>query len=192
MCLLQFFYDRSGVGAPLRNKLVVQLGTWHTYKQACTVVWRWWGPRVFAPLFHELISHANFSMSAKLSSITRFLTIVRLAYPSFKQDLDDAISGRSGLPDDERVAMSQLRDLKKLLNFFIPVVSGQFAVGLPDAPVTRHILNLRLLVMLRMSRISRLGSGLCGCSEDGRCHPHHRASTPCVGNILDSGQPPDP
>ena len=91
---------------------------------------------MFAPLFHELISHANFSMSAKLSSITRFLTIVRLAYPSFKQDLDDAIRGRSGLPDDERIAVSQLRDLKKLLNFFIPVVSGQFTVGLPDASVT--------------------------------------------------------
>ena len=180
------------MGAPLRNKLVVQLGTWHTYKQACTVVWRWWGPRVFAPLFHELISHANFSMSAKLSSITRFLTIVRLAYPSFKQDLDDAIRGRSGLPDDERVAMSQLRDLKKLLNFFVPVVSGQFAVGLPDAHVTMTHLELLLMVMLRMSPVSRSGPGLCGCSEVGRCHPPHRASAPCVGNIFDSGQPPDP
>jgi hypothetical protein len=153
MCLLQFFYDRSGVGAPLRNKLVVQLGTWHTYKQACTVVWRWWGPRVFAPLFHELISHANFSKSAKLSSITRFLTIVRLAYPSFKQDLDDAIRGRSGLPDDERIAVSQLRDLKKLLNFFIPVVSGQFNVGLPDASLT----------------MTHLGAAVDGDVEDVTC-----------------------
>ena len=121
MCV-QFFYDLSDVGKPMRQWLVVQLGTWHSYKQANTLIWSHWGPRTFAPLFNELIGNANFKRKAKLSTIIKFLTIVRLSYPSFQKTLDDALKTVQRANMD-RIAISNLRDLKKLLVFFIPVVS---------------------------------------------------------------------
>ena len=119
--LLQFMYDLSGVGKPMRQWMVVQLGTWHPYKQANTVVWSHWGPRVFAPLFNELVSNANFNRKARLSTIIRFFTIVRLAYDSFRDDLDDAVR-KLKQNNTKPIATAILRDLKKLLVFYIPVV----------------------------------------------------------------------
>lgn len=118
---LQFFYDPSGVGKPMRSWLCVQLGTWHPYKQANTLLWTHWSARIFAPLFNELISNANFQPKARLSTIAKFLTIVRLAFPSFRTNLEDALRHQQQL-NTNRVAVSHLRDLKKLLEFFIPVV----------------------------------------------------------------------
>ena len=112
----------------MRQWLVVQLGTWHPYKQANTLIWSHWGPRIFAPLFNELIGNANFKRKAKLSTIVKFLTIVRLSYPSFRQTLDTAIKTTQSANVD-RVAISHLRDLKKLLVFFIPVVSVFHSCG---------------------------------------------------------------
>ena len=114
-------YDLSNVGAPMRGWLGVQLGTWHPYKQANVVVWSHWGARIFAPLFNDLIPNANFNPRAKLSTIARFLTVARLSYKSWKNDLKNAreeIERRNM----DRVAISHLRDLLKLMEFFIPVV----------------------------------------------------------------------
>ena len=113
-------FDASGCGRTMRDWFNVQLGTWHIYKQANTVVWSHWASRVFAPLFHELIPEANFTKTAKLTTIATFLTYVRLAYPHFRQQLDDAIA--STFERKDLVAGSHLRDLKKLCQFFIPVV----------------------------------------------------------------------
>ena len=106
----------------MRQWLVVQLGTWHPYKQANTLIWSHWGPRVFAPLFNELIANANFQRKAKLSTIVKFLTIVRLSFPAFRKTLDSALKTAQSANVDQ-VAISHLRDLKKLFVFFIPVVS---------------------------------------------------------------------
>ena len=106
----------------MRQWLVVQLGTWHPYKQANTLIWSHWGPRVFAPLFNELIANANFKRKAKLSTISKFLTIARLSFPSFRKTLDKALKTAQRANVD-LVAISHLRDLKKLFLFFIPVVS---------------------------------------------------------------------
>ena len=120
----QFFFDASGVGAPMRSWLCVQLGTWHPYKQANTVVWTHWAERVFGPLFNELIPNANFNKKAGLATVASFLTFVRLAYPSFQSELQAAIE-RVRANDQDVIAMSHLRDIKKLVEFFIPAVRLQ-------------------------------------------------------------------
>ena len=116
-------FDRSNVGRPMRGWLCVQLGTWHPYKQANCVLWAHWGPRIFGPLFNELIPNANFNKKAKLSTVVKFLNITRLSYRSWKSDLDSA---RQQVEEKnmDLVAKSHLRDLTKLMQFFIPVVSG--------------------------------------------------------------------
>ena len=106
----------------MRSWFCVQLGTWHCYKQATSVVWGHWGARVFAPLYHELIDGAYFYRKARLATVARFLTYVRLAYPSFRKTLKAARS-RAEEEDMDNVAKSHFRDLTKLLEYFIPVVS---------------------------------------------------------------------
>ena len=108
----------------MRSWLCVQLGTWHPYKQANTVVWTHWAERVFGPLFNELIPNANFNKKAGLSTVASFLTFVRLAYPSFRSELQAAIE-RVRASDQDVIAMSHLRDIKKLVEFFIPAVRLQ-------------------------------------------------------------------
>ncbi len=106
----------------MRSWLHVQLGTWHIYKQANTVVWKHWSERIFAPLFHDLIPDANFNKKARLTTISVFLTYVRLSYPSFRDELNAAL--KSVTDANQRVAISHLRDLKKLCEFAIPVVGS--------------------------------------------------------------------
>ena len=106
----------------MRGWLCVQLGTWHPYKQANGVLWSHWGPTVFGPLFNELIPDANFNKKAKLSTIVKFLNTVRLSYPHWKSDLNSALKDVQSVNVDA-VAISHYRDLTKLMEFFIPVVS---------------------------------------------------------------------
>ena len=122
----------------MRQWLVVQLGTWHPYKQANTLIWSHWGPRVFAPLFNELIGNANFHRKAKLSTIAKFLTIARLSFPSFRKTLDKALKTAQSANVDQ-VAISNLRDLKKLFLFFIPVVSHMTVMQLRHLSYDRAI-----------------------------------------------------
>ena len=108
----------------MRQWFSVQLGIWHTYKQANAVVWSHWSSTIFAPLSYDLVGNANFKQKPRLKTIATFLTYVRLAYPAFKANLDSALK-KMKRRGDNRVAMSHLRDLKKLVEFFIPVVSDK-------------------------------------------------------------------
>ena len=122
-------FDLSNVGAPMRRWLCVQLGTWHPYKQANSVLWSHWGPRIFGPLFNELIPNANFNRKAKLSTIVKFLNIVRISYRSWKGDLNTALR-QAQSNNVDLVAISHFRDLTKLMQFFIPAVSSSSDVPL--------------------------------------------------------------
>ena len=113
-------YDKSDVGLAMRSWLTVTLGTWHPYKQATQVVWKHWSKRVFAPLFHDLIPNANFNPNAKLATVATFFTYVRLAYPHFKDQLTAARTECKS--KDDRIGVSNLSDLMRLLEFFLPVV----------------------------------------------------------------------
>ena len=68
------------------------------------------------------IRSANFNKKAKLSTVVKFLNIVRLSYPSWKSDLKSALRDADAKNVD-MVAISHMRDLTKLMEFFIPVVS---------------------------------------------------------------------
>ena len=127
----QFLYDKSDVGRPMRSWMCLTFGTWHAYKQVCSVIWDHWSERVFGPLFHHLIPNANFRRTARLSSIATFMTYIRLAYPSFKNQLRTAtLYHKCRSASNDKVALSHLRDLRKLCEFFIPVVGSSFAADI--------------------------------------------------------------
>ena len=99
----------------------VILGIWHPYKKAAEVVWRHWLPSFFGPLFHEIMPAAKCFKQAKLRNIAQFFTLCRLAYPSFKTQLESAIASAS-VDIEHPEVVSSLNHLRDLLEFFIPVV----------------------------------------------------------------------
>ena len=102
--------------------LSVTLGLWHPYKQANSVVWSHWGPRYLAPYFHHLVPGSNFSGGARLITIITYFTYIRLAAPSFAQQLQDAIKAARVLRQ-RPLALDYLLDLCTLVFFCIPVVT---------------------------------------------------------------------
>ena len=117
----------------MRRWLCVQLGTWHPYKQANSVLWSHWGPRVFGPLFNELIPNANFNRKAKLSTIVKFLNIVRISYRFWQGDLKTALK-QAQSKNVDLVAISHFRDLTKLMQFFIPAVLSHVPLFILECP----------------------------------------------------------
>ena len=103
--------------------LSVTLGLWHPYKQANSVVWSHWGPRYLAPYFHHLVPGSNFSGGARLITIITYFTYIRLAAPSFAQQLQDAIKAARALRQ-RPLALDYLLDLRTLVFFCIPVVTA--------------------------------------------------------------------
>jgi len=124
---VQFLYDASGVGQPMCQWMVVTLGTWHPFKQANHVLWKQWSKRIFAPLFHDLIPNARFFLKPKLATISTFLTYIRFAYPKFRDELEEAIQ-YCKIHNSRPIELSHLRDLAKLIEWFIPVVDNLFYV----------------------------------------------------------------
>jgi hypothetical protein len=111
------------VGKDMRSWLSVQLGTWHSYKQANAVMWKYGLERWFGPLFNFLIPDANVRKQPKLLTLVTFFSYVRLAYPQFKDQLLKAIAdlGESDKPRDQ-VGHSNLKDLQFIIDFALPVV----------------------------------------------------------------------
>jgi hypothetical protein len=78
--------------AEMESFLMPVLGFWHTFKTVSNWIWRQFAPTFIAPLFHRLHPRSKFwPMSTKLVTQTFFFTIIRLAYPSFRKDLQEAI-----------------------------------------------------------------------------------------------------
>jgi hypothetical protein len=76
----------------------------------------------WAPLFHSLFPGVKFWEKPKrLTSIIAMMNFVRLAYPYFEEDLEDALAevkGKSG----KETAYCHLQNLKSFCIFFIPAV----------------------------------------------------------------------
>jgi hypothetical protein len=113
-------YDKTGVGARMRKYVFLNLGLWHTYKHISLLTWRKFGPSVLAGLWHNLWPDSIFFKKPRLQSVTEIFTYLRLAYPSFKDQLQKAI-------DDDKTNLQSricLQNIKDLCEYYIPVVSG--------------------------------------------------------------------
>ena len=98
-------YDTSNVGG-------------HIYKMATTCVWRLFGADFLGPLFHQMFPNSKYPNNPRLVLAARILSMVRLAYPRFKPELDQAIAREA----KSRHEKAHLQNLKDLCEWFIPKV----------------------------------------------------------------------
>ena len=96
-------YDTSNVGDSFRKTTIPLLGSWHIYKMATTCVWRLAAPDFLGPLFHLMFPNSKFLNNPRLVLASRILSLMRLAYPSFKPNLEAALAreSKSGSPSQK-------------------------------------------------------------------------------------------
>ena len=114
-------YDNSGTGIYLRRYMNVALAPWHNYKWATFQIARVFGRDFIGPFFHTLFPNRSYDVNKMhLPSITTLLSYIcmRLAYPSFKQQLVEARE----IPNLTPRSKSLLENMLSLFEFFIPVV----------------------------------------------------------------------
>lgn len=115
----QMLYDSSGNADKYRKLTFNSLAWWHTYKAACNKLWSRYANAVFAPLFHALDPQGWFFKQNKyLSKTVHMFTMIRVAYPRFRDALKAAIADRTVRAEGK----THLKNLYTLCEFFIPVV----------------------------------------------------------------------
>ena len=97
----------------------VSLAWWHNYKWASKRILVVFGLDFIAPMFHFLFPARSFDvMKISHTSTTTLLSYIRLAYPSFRSQLQEALAD----PILEPRQNVMLTNLLHLCEFFIPVV----------------------------------------------------------------------
>ena len=111
-------YDRSDVGVIMRKHVYVNLALWHTYKHACMKLWSMYSQYLMAGLFHCFFPSGIFLKKPSFTLVATLLTIIRLAYPRFRDQLNAAIAAA----DDMGPSFILLSNIKALCCTFIPMV----------------------------------------------------------------------
>jgi len=99
----------------------IKLGTWHIYKQCCSVLWDSFGPQFFGPLYHALLPNFSVRRKPKLVTLETFFTVIRLLLPLWEDELKHAQAALASQPPASPMA-SGLRDLVSLVRVLIPLV----------------------------------------------------------------------
>ena len=105
-------------GNEFRKSTFCYLGSWHVYKMATTCVWRLAAADFIAPLFHQMFPNSTFPLSPRLVLSSRIFSLIRLAHPSFRPKLLEALA-KKALSDKQK---AHLTNLHMLCEWFIPKV----------------------------------------------------------------------
>lgn len=116
-------YDRSNDTKHLRTFTGVSLAWWHNYKWITSRIMIVFGNDFIGPMFHHLFPDRAYDVK-KMSHTakTTYLSYIRLAYPSFRTQLETVLA-RQDLATDKRTILQNLSDL---CTYFIPVVLSMF------------------------------------------------------------------
>ena len=113
-------YDTSNCGKAFRKLTPVSLAWWHSYKWATKLLFKLFSADFFAPYYHHLFPTQAFHVDKLfLSAASTYITYMRLAYPTFRLSLADALRTR----DINFRQMTMLQNLQDIFECYIPVVS---------------------------------------------------------------------
>ena len=154
-------YDRSGAALRLRKYMGVSLALWHSHKWATKKIMQVFGKDLIAPMFHHLFPDREYAPEKmKLPAQNNYLTFIRLAYPTFREQLNTSLSRRDLTTRQRHV----LQNLSDLCEFFIPAVlvwlCGQCVVCHSGSS---HTLSLSLFFSLYLSLSRSLSPSVCLC-----------------------------
>jgi hypothetical protein len=112
-------YDTSGKGKAYKKLTFNSLAWWHSYKAAFQKMYHIFAKEFIAPLFHTLFPAGIFFPKPKyLANIIQIFTYIRMAYKSFKPQLDKALNDKRLKPHNR----CHLLNLRTLCEFLIPAV----------------------------------------------------------------------
>ena len=109
---------KDDVGLSFRQNTFCYLGLWHVYKMASTCVWRMASADFIGPLFHQFFPNVAFPWGPRLVLSTQIFLLIRLAYPTFREELKQALD-KEALTAQQK---SHLVNLQALCEWFIPKV----------------------------------------------------------------------
>ena len=112
-------YDNSGAGILLRRYTGLSLAWWHNCKWTTKLVMKVFADDFIAPMFHFLFPGKEFNVDkSRHTSNTTMLSYIRLAYPSFKEQLTSTLQD----PTLSVRGKNLLTNLQSLCEYFIPTV----------------------------------------------------------------------
>jgi len=117
-------YSKSAPMAEAKSWFAPTLGLWHSYKQGNIEVFRLYQQDILMGLHFKMTPGQPFYLQKKkLSPILMMLSWIRLAYPSFRDDLKSAITDMEANNSTSRAGYRHLKNIEFLCEWFIPVVS---------------------------------------------------------------------
>ena len=112
-------YDTSDAGAILRRYTGLSLAWWHSYKWCTKLIMKVFADDFIAPMFHFLFPGREFNVDkSRHTANTVMLSYIRLAYPTFKDQLSEALTQ----PTLSLRGKTLLTNLQSLCEYFIPTV----------------------------------------------------------------------
>lgn len=116
-------YDSEGYGRNLRKYMGVSLAWWHSFNWATKRILVVFNTDFIAPMFHSMFPEVTFRVDQTSHAAgCTYLSYIRLAYPSFQQQLAAALAMPLLQPNQRTI----LTNLLHLCEFFIPVVHVLF------------------------------------------------------------------
>ena len=137
-------YSPDGAMSKTKMWFGPSLGNWHSYKQANAIVFRKFQNEFFGQLHFVMFPGQPFYPNQKkLSKNVMLLSWVRLAFPSFRSELYDAIQLMESSNSLAKAGCRHLLNLKFLCEWLIPVV-GKWA---SQSQQCDHIVLVSLLTL---------------------------------------------
>ena len=87
----------------MREHMALFLGLWHPVKQANILIWQRYAP-ILMQIFHDLWPTGLYVRKPRLTTIVNILTVVRLAYPEARAELQ-AAACKQGVTQAQRAAV---------------------------------------------------------------------------------------
>ena len=120
---IQLIYSRGAPLAGVKSWFGPTLGAWHSYKQANAIVFRMFQREFFVQLHFAMFPGQPFFFGQKkLSKNVVLFSWNRLAYPSFRDKLLDAITRMESSNSSAKAEYRHLLNLKFMCEWLIPVV----------------------------------------------------------------------
>jgi hypothetical protein len=128
----------------MKSTFCVTLGWWHAYKVANERLYSRFLNTIWGPAFHAISPRSIIRAKPTLTQTLTLFTQARLAYPSFRNKLIDAIAHPT-LCAERKIHLQNIQDV---FEFFMPIVSSAIHIH-QRTDVRKYVCGRTTITMLR-------------------------------------------